>query len=60
MEQTTGFGNNYDHQATLRFFRRWWKTLLIVFVVGAAASLLVAFLIKPPLQVERGDFPHQL
>ena len=42
MEQTTGFGNNYDHQATVRFFRRWWKTLLIVFVAGAAVSLLVA------------------
>ncbi len=57
MEQTTGFGNNYDHQATERFFRRWWKTLLIVFVAAAAVSLLVAFLIKPLYKSSAVIFP---
>ena len=45
MEQT--FGNNYDHQATQRFFRRWWKVLTVVALVAAVASLIVAMLIKP-------------
>ena len=57
MEQTTGFGNNYDHQATVRFFARWWKTLLIVFVASAAVSLLVAFLIKPLYKSSAVIFP---
>ena len=43
MEQT--FGNNYDHEATRRFFRRWWKVLTAVFVVAAIASLVVSLLI---------------
>ena len=34
-EESKGFGNNYDHEATRQFFRRWWKVQLIVFVVGA-------------------------
>lgn len=55
MEQN--FGNGYDHQSTVRFFRRWWKTLLIVFVAGAAVSLLVAFLIKPLYKSSAVIFP---
>jgi len=55
MEQT--FGNNYDHQATARFFRRWWKVLTIVAVVAAAASLLVAMLIKPLYKSSAVIFP---
>ena len=55
MEQT--FGNNYDHQATARFFRRWWKVLAIVAVVAAAVSLLVAMLIKPLYKSSAVIFP---
>ena len=55
MEQT--FGNNYDHQATARFFRRWWKVLVIVFVVAAAASLAVSLVIKPYFKSSAVIFP---
>ena len=55
MEQT--FGNNYDHQASIRFFRRWWKVLLIVFVVAAALSLGVSLLIKPYFKSSAVIFP---
>ena len=55
MEQT--FGNNYDHTATLHFFRRWWKVLTIVAVVAAAVSLLVAMLIKPLYKSSAVIFP---
>ena len=55
MEQT--FGNNYDHQATIRFFRRWWKLLLVVFVVAAAVSLGVSLLIKPYYKSSAVLFP---
>ena len=57
MEQTTGFGNNYDHQSTVRFFRRWWRVLAIVFVASAAVSLLVAFLNKPRYKSTAVIFP---
>ena len=55
MEQT--FGNNYDHQATARFFRRWWKVLVIVAVVAAVVSLVVALLIKPLYKSSAVIFP---
>ena len=55
MEQT--FGNNYDHNATLRFFRRWWKVLTVVAVVAAVASLIVALLIKPLYKSSAVIFP---
>ena len=55
MEQS--FGNNYDHQATARFFNRWWKVLAIVAVVAAAASLAVALLIKPLYKSSAVIFP---
>ncbi|MBQ8704489.1 MAG: hypothetical protein IJ524_08970 [Bacteroidales bacterium] len=55
MEQN--FGNNYDHQATGRFFRRWWKVLTVVAVVAAAVSLLVAMLIKPLYKSSAVIFP---
>ena len=42
-EGNTGFGNNYDHEATRRFFRRWWKVLLVVLVLGAIASGIAAW-----------------
>lgn len=55
MEQT--FGNNYDHQATLRFFGRWWKLLLIVFVVAALVSAGISLLIKPYYKSSAVIFP---
>ncbi|MBR4229573.1 MAG: hypothetical protein IKR83_02555 [Bacteroidales bacterium] len=55
MEQT--FGNNYDHQATARFFGRWWKVLLVVFVVAGLASLGVSLLIKPYYKSSAVIFP---
>lgn len=55
MEQT--FGNNYDHQATQRFFRRWWRVLTIVAVAAAVVSLIVALLIKPLYKSSAVIFP---
>ena len=53
MEQTS----YYDHQATVRFFRRWWRVLTIVFVVAAVASLVVSLLIKPLYKSSAVIFP---
>lgn len=55
MEQT--FGNNFDHRATIRFFRRWWKVLVIVGVVAAVASLVISLLIKPLYKSSAVIFP---
>ncbi|MBO7100627.1 MAG: hypothetical protein J6V98_01235 [Bacteroidales bacterium] len=55
MEQT--FGNNYDHQATQRFFRRWWRVLTIVAVAAAVVSLIVSLLIKPLYKSNAVIFP---
>lgn len=55
MEQT--LGNNYDHQATARFFSRWWKVLVVVAVVAAVVSLVVAMLIKPLYKSSAVIFP---
>jgi len=56
-EESKGFGNNYDHEATRRFFRRWWKVLLIVFIVGAIGSGIAAWLIKPLYKSSAVIFP---
>lgn len=40
-------GNDYDGRASLLFFRRWWKTLTIVFLLGVAASLVASLLVTP-------------
>ena len=55
MEQS--FGNSYDHRASLRFFSRWWKVLVIVGVVAAMASLVVSLLIKPLYKSSAVIFP---
>ena len=55
MEQ--GFGNNYDHRATERFFARWWKVLVIVAVAAAVVSLVVSLLIKPLYKSSAVIFP---
>lgn len=41
------FGNSYNHEATIRFFRRWWKLLTVVFVLGVIASGIIAWCITP-------------
>ncbi len=56
-EESKGFGNNYDHEATRRFFRRWWKVLVTVFIVGAVASAIAAWLIKPLYKSSAVIFP---
>ena len=55
MEQT--FCNNYDRQATQRFFRRWWRVLVIVGVAAAVVSLIVSLLIKPLYKSSAVIFP---
>ncbi|MCR4659886.1 MAG: hypothetical protein K5650_06280 [Bacteroidales bacterium] len=55
MEQN--IGNNFDHQATMRFFRRWWKVLLWVFAVALVASVAAAFIIKPRYKSTAVIFP---
>lgn len=45
--QTRSFGNDFDHGATLRFLRRWWKTLAIVFVIAAIASVVASLCVTP-------------
>ena len=44
-------------KATARFFRRWWKLLVAVFVAAAIVSLVVAFLIKPLYKSSAVIFP---
>ena len=56
-EESKGFGNNYDHEATRRFFRRWWKVLLVVLVLGAVASGIAAWCIKPLYKSSAVIFP---
>ena len=56
-EESKGFGNNYDHEATRRFFRRWWKVLLIVFVLGAIGAGVAAWCIKPLYKSSAVIFP---
>ena len=55
MEQN--IGNNFDHTATLRFFARWWKVLLWVFVLALVASTVAAFVIKPRYKSTAVIFP---
>lgn len=55
MEPT--IGNNYDLRQTSAFFRRWWRLLVIVFVVAAVVSLGVAMLIKPLYKSSAVIFP---
>ncbi len=51
------FGNDYDLNTTLRFFRRRWKLLLIVFVVALIASVVVSLLITPRYKSTATLFP---
>lgn len=51
------FGNDYDHKATLRFFRRWWKLLTIVTAVALVGSLVISLIIKPRYSATATLFP---
>ena len=51
------FGNDYDHNNTLRFFRRWWKLLVWVFVIALAGSTVVSLLITPRYKATATLFP---
>jgi uncharacterized protein involved in exopolysaccharide biosynthesis len=51
------FGNDYDHKATIRFFRRWWKLLTGVFIVALIASVVVSMLITPRFKSTATLFP---
>lgn len=51
------FGNDYDHNITIRFFRRWWKLLIWVFVIALAASVVVSMLITPRYKATATLFP---
>lgn len=56
MEQKS-FGTSYDSKTTIEFFRRWWKILLVVFVVGAAASVTASLLVTPRFKASAILFP---
>ena len=56
-EESTGLGNNYNMDMSRRFFRRWWKVLVAAFVVGAIASGIAAWLIKPLYKSSAVIFP---
>ena len=51
------FGNHYDHNTTLLFFKRWWKVLLWVFIVAFAVSVVISLLIKPRYKSTAVLFP---
>jgi uncharacterized protein involved in exopolysaccharide biosynthesis len=51
------FGNDYDHKATIRFFSKWRKLLLCVFVIALVASLAVSLLITPRYKATATLFP---
>ena len=51
------FGNDYDHNTTIRFLRRWWKLLTGVFIVALIASVVVSLLITPRFKSTATLFP---
>ena len=51
------FGNAYDHNTTLRFFRRWWKLLTCVFVIALVGTLVISLLITPRYKATAVLFP---
>ena len=51
------FGDGYDHNATLRFFGKWWKLLLWVFGIALVASVVVSLLITPRYKATATLFP---
>lgn len=51
------FGNDYDHNTTLLFFKKWWKLLMWVFIIALAASIVVSLLITPRYKSTATLFP---
>ena len=51
------FGNDYDHNATIRFFKKWWKLLIWVFIAALAVSIAVSLLITPRFKATATLFP---
>lgn len=51
------FGNDYDHNTTIRFFRKWWKLLIWVFFIALAATVVVSLLITPRYKSTATLFP---
>lgn len=51
------FGNGYDHNATRKFFARWKKLLIWVFVIALIASIVVSMLITPRFKSTATLFP---
>lgn len=56
-EESKGLGNNYNHEVSIRFFRRWWKVLTVVFVLGIIGSAIAAWNIKPLYKSSAVIFP---
>lgn len=56
-EENNTLGNNYNHQISIQFFRRWWKILTAVFVLGIIASAIAAWSIKPLYKSSAVIFP---
>lgn len=51
------FGNGYNSNTTLQFFRRWWKLLVWVFAIALAGSIVVSLLITPRYKATATLFP---
>lgn len=51
------FGNDYDHNITLQFLRKWWKLLTVVFFLALVASVVVSMLITPRYKATATLFP---
>lgn len=51
------FGNDYDHNATIRFFRKWWKLLTWVCAIALVASVIVSLFITPRYKSTATLFP---
>lgn len=56
MEQKT-FGNDYNIKSSIEFFRRWWKVLVIVLIIGAACSVVASLLVTPRYKASAILFP---
>ena len=56
-QESNVLGNNYNREISVRFFRRWWKVLAVVFVLGAIGSAIAAWSIKPLYKSSAVIFP---
>lgn len=56
-EESKELGNNYNREVSIQFFRRWWKLLVAVFVVGGIGAAIAAWSIKPLYKSSAVIFP---